>query len=86
MTRIALLSTSDTDLLSARASNADWSSGQPCPGSPASAATPLTSEADLVVLRVLGSPEDVRRPRRADPPAPAVPWSCSVGNGRRTPR
>ena len=59
MTRIALLSTSDTDLLSARASNADWSWANPARLTGERRDT-LTSEADLVVLRVLGSPEDVR--------------------------
>ncbi|MEU4594048.1 cobaltochelatase subunit CobN [Micromonospora aurantiaca (nom. illeg.)] len=59
MTRIALLSTSDTDLLSARASNADWSWANPARLTGERRDT-LTSEADLVILRVLGSPEDVR--------------------------
>ncbi|MER7113411.1 cobaltochelatase subunit CobN [Saccharomonospora azurea] len=59
MTRIALLSTSDTDLLSARASGADYAYANPVrlAGDTRDA---LTVEADLVVLRVLGSPEDVR--------------------------
>jgi len=50
--RIALLSTSDTDLLSARASGADWVWGNPTrlDGLP---------EADLVVVRFLGSPHDL---------------------------
>ncbi|MGZ6733568.1 MAG: cobaltochelatase subunit CobN [Nocardioides sp.] len=50
--RIALLSTSDTDLLSARASGADWVWANPTrrDGVP---------EADLVVVRFLGSPHDL---------------------------
>jgi len=52
--RIALLSTSDTDLLSARASGADFVVGNPSrldvPGLPA-----LLADADIVVVRMLGS-------------------------------
>jgi cobaltochelatase CobN len=55
VTRIALLSTSDTDLLSARASGADYLLGNPArldvadlPG--------LVAECDLVVVRLLGTP------------------------------
>jgi len=54
VTRIALLSTSDTDLLSARASDADFISANPVRG------LPDLSAADLVVARVLGTPDDVR--------------------------
>ncbi|GID28142.1 cobaltochelatase subunit CobN [Paractinoplanes brasiliensis] len=57
--RIALLSTSDTDLLSARASNADYSWANPARLT-AERRDTLATEADLIVLRVLGSPEDVR--------------------------
>ena len=53
--RIALLSTSDTDLLSARASGADFAWGNPSRVSPA----PVVSGADLVVVRLLGSPHDL---------------------------
>ena len=55
MPRIALLSTSDTDLLSARASGADWIHANPTRGLP-----PAVAEADLVVARVLGTADDVR--------------------------
>ncbi|MCW2798848.1 MAG: CobN component of cobalt chelatase, partial [Aeromicrobium sp.] len=55
MTRIALLSTSDTDLLSARASGADYTYANPARGLPADLAG-----ADLVIARVLGSASDVR--------------------------
>ena len=54
--RIALLSTSDTDLLSARASGAEYFYANP-------AKTPINSIArdlagwELIILRVLGSPQ-----------------------------
>ncbi|WP_243834203.1 hypothetical protein [Aeromicrobium chenweiae] len=58
MTRIALLSTSDTDLLSARASGADYTYANPArPGHTAMAAA--IESADLVVARILGSPQDL---------------------------
>lgn len=59
MTRIALMSTSDTDLLSARASGAAYSWANPGRVTD-DRRDALVDEADLVVLRVLGSPEDVR--------------------------
>ncbi|OEU96231.1 cobaltochelatase subunit CobN [Streptomyces oceani] len=59
MPRIALMSTSDTDLLSARASGADYAYANPVRLAD-EARDALSAEADLVVLRVLGSPEDVR--------------------------
>ncbi|MFF3867733.1 cobaltochelatase subunit CobN [Micromonospora sp. NPDC001898] len=59
MTRIALMSTSDTDLLSARASGSDYTWANPVRVTDERRAA-LTAGADLVVLRVLGSPEDVR--------------------------
>src|SRR5690625_1643007 len=59
MTRIALLSTSDTDLLSARASEADYVYANPVRLDDDAQAA-LAGEADLVVLRVLGSPESAR--------------------------
>uniref|UniRef100_UPI002FC87062 cobaltochelatase subunit CobN n=1 Tax=Aeromicrobium sp. TaxID=1871063 RepID=UPI002FC87062 len=55
MTRIALLSTSDTDLLSARASGADYVLANPARELPAGLA-----EVDLVIARVLGSASDIR--------------------------
>src|SRR5689334_9553338 len=55
MARIALLSTSDTDLLSARASDADWLLANPArldvDDLPA-----LLGGADLVIVRLLGTP------------------------------
>src|SRR6478609_5981027 len=48
--RIALLSTSDTDLLSARASGADWRWANPA------RSLPVLDDVDLVVVRLLGSP------------------------------
>lgn len=58
MTRIALLSTSDTDLVCARASGADylWAN-------PARATDDLADrlrECDIVVARILGGPQDAR--------------------------
>ncbi|RLV56250.1 cobaltochelatase subunit CobN [Aeromicrobium phragmitis] len=58
MTRIALLSTSDTDLLSARASGADYRYGNPARLTD-DAVAGLLAEADLVVARILGSPDDL---------------------------
>ena len=56
--RIALLSTSDTDLLSARASGADYVWANPSrPGHQSMAET--IEGADLVVGRILGSPQDL---------------------------
>ncbi|WP_375000731.1 cobaltochelatase subunit CobN [Aeromicrobium sp. CTD01-1L150] len=55
MTRIALLSTSDTDLLSARASGADYVHANPTRG-----IDEQVADADLVIARVLGSAHDVR--------------------------
>lgn len=56
--RIALLSTSDTDLLSARASGADYVWANPArPGHQSMAAA--IEGADLVVGRILGSPQDL---------------------------
>ncbi|WP_293787232.1 cobaltochelatase subunit CobN, partial [uncultured Aeromicrobium sp.] len=56
MTRIALLSTSDTDLLSARASGADYRYGNPARLTDEAVAG-LLAEADLVIARILGSPD-----------------------------
>lgn len=56
--RIALLSTSDTDLLSARASGADWVLANPArPGHQSMAE--VIEGCDLVVGRLLGSSEDL---------------------------
>lgn len=56
--RIALLSTSDTDLLSARASGADYVFANPArPGHQSMAE--VIEGADLVVGRILGSPHDL---------------------------
>ncbi|NYI78787.1 cobaltochelatase subunit CobN [Nocardioides panzhihuensis] len=54
--RIALLSTSDTDLLSARASEADYVWANP---SRAADLERIVADADLVVFRLLGSPTDL---------------------------
>jgi cobaltochelatase CobN len=56
--RIALLSTSDTDLLSARASGADYAWANPSRASDAEL-TGAVEGADLVVVRLLGSPHDL---------------------------
>jgi cobaltochelatase CobN len=55
MARLALLSTSDTDLLSARASGADWVLANPARADVA-ALPALLAEVDLVVVRLLGTP------------------------------
>lgn len=56
--RIALLSTSDTDLLSARASGADYVLANPArPGHQSMAE--IIESCDLVVGRLLGSPQDL---------------------------
>ncbi|WP_460870780.1 cobaltochelatase subunit CobN, partial [Nocardioides pakistanensis] len=57
-TRIALLSTSDTDLLSARASRVDYAWANPTRSSDVELAA-LAGSADLVVVRLLGSPHDL---------------------------
>src|SRR6195952_1208560 len=56
--KIALLSTSDTDLLSARASGADYVWGNPArPAHEGMGA--ILEGCDLVVARILGSPQDL---------------------------
>src|SRR4051812_23188026 len=73
MTAFALLSTSDTDLLSARASGADWRLGNPSRLDDAST-TALVDGADLVVVRLLGvrrQYEELLAPLLAGP-APVV--------------
>jgi cobaltochelatase CobN len=57
MTRIALLSTSDTDLLSARASGADYLLANP--GRDSHVAMGGIEDCDVVVARILGRPEDL---------------------------
>ena len=58
MTRIALLSTSDTDLLCARGSGADYLLANPSrPGHPSMAEA--IEAADIVVARILGGPQDL---------------------------
>jgi cobaltochelatase CobN len=56
--KIALLSTSDTDLLSARASGADYVWANPSRAAHQSMGDTLAG-ADLVVARILGSPQDL---------------------------
>ena len=53
--RIALLSTSDTDLLSARESGAEFTLGNPSRLHVESDLPALITGADLVVVRILGS-------------------------------
>ena len=55
MTRIALLSTSDTDLLSARSSGADYALANPSRLDVNDALPAVIADADLVVVRLLGS-------------------------------
>ena len=55
MTRIALLSTSDTDLLSARSSGADFALANPSRLDVEDALPTVLADADLVVVRLLGS-------------------------------
>ncbi|MDX6232275.1 MAG: cobaltochelatase CobN, partial [Nocardioidaceae bacterium] len=55
MTRIALLSTSDTDLLSARASGADYVLANPARLDVATELPPAIDGVDLVVVRILGT-------------------------------
>ena len=59
MPRIALLSTSDTDLLSARASGADYRWANPAKVSLTELAEVATA-CDLAVMRILGSPASIR--------------------------
>src|SRR6476646_2578169 len=56
--RIALLSTSDTDLLSARASGADYLWANPSKPGHTDLGTDLAA-CDLIVVRLLGSPKDL---------------------------
>jgi cobaltochelatase CobN len=56
--RIALLSTSDTDLLSARASAAEYAWVNPVRATDAELASAVAGS-DLVVVRLLGSPEEL---------------------------
>ena len=55
MTRIALLSTSDTDLLSARASGAEYVLANPARLDVATELPPTIDGADLIVVRILGT-------------------------------
>ncbi|MFC4059058.1 cobaltochelatase subunit CobN [Planomonospora corallina] len=55
MTRIALLSTSDTDLLSARASGADYALGNPSRLDVGADLPGLLDGAEIVVVRILGT-------------------------------
>ncbi|MBW8732220.1 MAG: cobaltochelatase subunit CobN, partial [Terrabacter sp.] len=71
MTRIALLSTSDTDLLCARGSGADYLLANPSRPGHTSMAEAIEA-ADIVVVRILGGPQDLcegfRRIRATDKP------------------
>ena len=55
MPRLALLSTSDTDLLSARASGADWALANPARLDVAADLPALLDDVDLVIVRILGT-------------------------------
>ena len=55
--RIALLSTSDTDLLSARGSGADYVVANPARRH--DTISEVIAGCDLVVVRLLGSPQDL---------------------------
>ena len=55
MPRIALLSTSDTDLLSARASGADYALANPARLDIATELPAVLDGADLVIVRILGT-------------------------------
>jgi cobaltochelatase CobN len=55
MPRVTLLSTSDTDLLSARSSGADYALANPSRLDVASELAALLRAADLVIVRILGS-------------------------------
>lgn len=55
MPRIALLSTSDTDLLSARGSGADYGLANPARLDVAAELTALLNSVDLVIVRILGT-------------------------------
>src|SRR3954454_24143531 len=73
MSAFTLLSTSDTDLLSARASGAGWKLGNPARLGAAGMAE-LAAGSDLVVVRILGvrrQYEEVLAPLLAGP-APVV--------------
>lgn len=60
MTRIALLSTSDTDLLSARASGADYALANPARLDVVADLPAAIETADLVVVRILGTADSWR--------------------------
>ncbi|WP_116114846.1 cobaltochelatase subunit CobN [Austwickia chelonae] len=78
MTRIALLSTSDTDLLSARACGADYLYANPArPGAdPTRSADAILAEAveqaTIVVVRILGTPPELLEAVRATRERPGV--------------
>ncbi|MEU5843747.1 cobaltochelatase subunit CobN [Rhodococcus sp. NPDC047139] len=55
MTRLTLLSTSDTDLLSARSSGSEWTLGNPSRLDVSTELPALLDGSDLVVVRILGS-------------------------------
>jgi cobaltochelatase CobN len=59
LSRIALLSTSDTDLLSTRASGADYRWVNPAKVAP-DQLVEIATACDLVGMRILGSPASIR--------------------------
>ena len=84
MTRIALLSTSDTDLLCARGSGADYLLANPSRPGHTSRAEAIEA-ADIVVARILGGPQAVQPARGVAQGlhhrVPAVEHGGSVGAG-----
>jgi cobaltochelatase CobN len=77
--RIALLSTSDTDLLSARASGADYVLANPARSSHAELGEVLEA-CDLIVARILGSPQLLLQRLPNGSVRRASRWLCWAGN------
>ena len=85
MTRIALVSTSDTDLLSARASGADYVYVNPTKAAHTEMAE-VFAAADLIVARILGSRRSRSAPASPGSAARASRWWSSAASRRPTPR
>ncbi|MEO7446714.1 MAG: cobaltochelatase subunit CobN [Humibacillus sp.] len=84
MTRIALLSTSDTDLLCARGSGADYVVANPSRPGHTSMAEAIEG-ADVVVARILGGPQDLCDGFRRIRSARARPVPMVVLGGEQVP-
>ncbi len=84
MTRIALLSTSDTDLLSARTSGADYLLANPSKAAHTEMAAALEA-CDLIVVRLLGSPRDLCSGFARFRAAQRSRWSWSAASRCPTP-